>query len=143
MRKRIRLDWSELRDAFADTAGEHRYYLDRETGAVHFFSTYLDNDEEKEDEQLISSDGRYARIPLDDDSSNSRRHIEEFIRTLGNSAERQSLRSATETSRAEESFMKALSRYPTASRLWARYCEEKLDARIEQWLGRVGVEPLE
>jgi len=142
LRKRIRLDWSELRDAFADSAGEHRYYLDRETGAVHFFSTYLDNDEEKEDEQLISSDGRYARIPLEDESTN-RRHMEEFIRTLSDQSERQSLRSAASPPQSEESFTEALSRYPTASRLWARYCEQRLDARIEQWLGRVGVEPLE
>ena len=46
--KRIRVDWEELLEAFEDGSTDHRYYLDRETGAVHFFSEYLDNEEEEE-----------------------------------------------------------------------------------------------
>ncbi len=38
MMKRIRIDWAELEDTFCDGSDEHRYYLDRDTGAVHFFS---------------------------------------------------------------------------------------------------------
>ncbi len=60
--KRIRVDWQELEEAFADSASEHRYYLDRETGAVHFFSSYLDKEEE-EDERAITLEERYALIP--------------------------------------------------------------------------------
>ena len=61
--KRIRVDWEELQEAFEDGASDHRYYLDRETGAVHFFSTYLDNDDEEEDERVITSEERYVLIP--------------------------------------------------------------------------------
>ena len=61
--KRIRVDWEELEDAFEDGASDHRYYLDRETGAVHFFSSYLDNDEEEENERVITSEQRYVLIP--------------------------------------------------------------------------------
>ena len=61
--KRIRVDWQELLDAFEDGSAEHRYYLDRETGAVHFFSEYLDNEDEEEDERAITSEERYVQIP--------------------------------------------------------------------------------
>ena len=61
--KRIRVDWQELLDAFEDGSTEHRYYLDRETGAVHFFSEYLDNEDEEEDERAITVEERYVQIP--------------------------------------------------------------------------------
>ncbi len=61
--KRIRVDWEELEEAFEDGASDHRYYLDRETGAVHFFSSYLHNEEEEEDERVITSEERYVLIP--------------------------------------------------------------------------------
>ena len=58
--KRIRVDWEELEEAFADG-----YYLDRETGAVHFFSSYLDNEDDEEDERILTADERYVLIPAD------------------------------------------------------------------------------
>lgn len=61
--KRIRVDWQELEEAFEDAASDHRYYLDRETGAVHFFSSYLDNEEEEEQERAITAEERFALIP--------------------------------------------------------------------------------
>ena len=61
--RRIRVDWQELLDAFEDASADHRYYLDRETGAVHFFSEYLDNEEDEEDERAIISEERYVQIP--------------------------------------------------------------------------------
>ncbi|HSF18575.1 MAG TPA: hypothetical protein VLK65_23805 [Vicinamibacteria bacterium] len=63
--KRIRVDWEELKEAFADGSKDHRYYLDRETGAVHFFSSYLDNEDDEEDERILTADERYVLIPAD------------------------------------------------------------------------------
>jgi hypothetical protein len=62
--KRIKVDWEELEEAFQDGSGEHRYYLDRETGQVHFFSAYLDGDEEDERERQLACQERYVAIPL-------------------------------------------------------------------------------
>ena len=63
--KRIRVDWEELEEAFADGSKDHRYYLDRETGAVHFFSSYLDNEDDEEDERTLTADERYVLIPAE------------------------------------------------------------------------------
>ena len=64
-RRRIRIDWEELTEAFADSSADHRYYLDRETGSVHFFSAYLASEEEEEDEKAMTADERYVLIPHD------------------------------------------------------------------------------
>ena len=62
-KRRIRVDWAELEDAFADSSADHRYYLNRETGAVLFFSSYLESEEEEEDERALTGEERYVLIP--------------------------------------------------------------------------------
>ncbi len=85
--RRIRVDWQELEEAFEDSASDHRYYLDRETGAVHFFSSYLDNEDEEENERAITSEKRYALIPPElrhirgSDSALSDEHLEARIKS--------------------------------------------------------------
>lgn len=61
----IKVDWQELEEAFQDRSEEHRYYLDGDTGAVHFFSSYLDSEEDQEDEMRLGAEDRYVSIPLD------------------------------------------------------------------------------
>ena len=138
--KQLRVDWLELADAFDDDSREHRYYLDRDTGEVHFFSTYLENEEEQEDEQRLSAEDRYVTIPL------SRRlvpfrDIHQFIGTL-EGRDRKLLSSTLEEQEARARFHATLNDLPETREKWCRFKEQVVERRILEWLGEVGVQPL-
>lgn len=140
--KRIRVDWQELEDAFEDASVDHRYYLDRETGAVHFFSSYLDNEEEEEDEKAITSEERYVLIPQ------ARRTIPfadlvAFVASLGKGDEHERLESVLEAAGGYEHFREVIEDLPAARRRWHAFVQGRLEERIKEWLAEVGVEPLE
>ncbi len=142
MMKRIRIDWAELEDTFCDGSDEHRYYLDRDTGAVHFFSAYLDNKEEEEDEHQMTSEERYVLIP------HARRvvpmrQIRDFIASLENSDQRRVLQSTIIESEDERRFEDVIDDLPDALHKWKRFHRDHLEERIKNWLTEVGVEPLE
>jgi len=144
-RRRIRVDWEELEDAFADSSAEHRYYLDRETGAVHFFSSYLDNEDEEEDERAITAEDRYVLIP------HARRlvpshELREFVASLGPRDARRELESSLNGLPAPEGyrrFEEAVAENPQALDEWRRFVKERLGPRIKSWLTDVAVEPLD
>jgi hypothetical protein len=140
--RRIRVDWEELEDAFADSSADHRYYLDRETGAVHFFSSYLENEDEEEDEKAITAESRYVLIP------HERRvvpedELSEFVRSLDREPERRALESSLRSPEAYRRFEEALSDLPAAEGEWKRFVRARLPGRIKSWLTDVAVEPLE
>jgi hypothetical protein len=139
--KLIRVDWSELADAFQDDSREHRYYLDRDTGEVHFFSTYLENEEEHEDEQRITAEDRYVTIPLSRRSVSSR-DLQQFVRTLDDGQDRKLLSSTLKEQEARARFNDTLNGLPETRKKWSRFQEEIVDRRIREWLGEVGVQPL-
>ena len=139
---RIRVDWEELEDAFADASSDHRYYLDRETGAVHFFSSYLDNDEETGDERAITSEERYVQIP------HARRvvplkEILDFVASVDEDGARKRLRSTIEPHGGSKRFEEALEELPATRREWREFAEARRDDRIKEWLYEIGVEPLD
>lgn len=139
--KRIRVDWQELLDAFEDGSGDHRYYLDRETGAVHFFSAYLDDDDEEEDERAITSEERYVEIPRVRRTV-STEELREFIASLHDESERTVLTTALRAAGAYQHFRQAIESLPAAREQWQQFSHESLKARIEEWLSEVSVEPL-
>ncbi len=147
-RRRIRVDWEELEDAFADSSADHRYYLDRETGAVHFFSSYLDNEDEEDDERAITAEERYVLIPharrlvpshelLEFAASlsprDARREVESFLQGL------QGLQAPEGYRRFEE----VVAENPQALYEWRRFVKERMAPRIKSWLADVAVEPLD
>ena len=139
--KLLRVDWSELADAFQDDSREHRYYLDTDTGEVHFFSTYLENEEEQEDEERITTEERYVTIPL------SRRVIpvrdlRRFVGTLAEGDERNLLTSTLLGREARVRFNDTLNRLPEAREKWGHFREQIVEHRILEWLGEVGVQPI-
>jgi hypothetical protein len=140
--RRIRVDWEELEDAFADSSPDHRYYLDRETGAVHFFSSYLDNEDEEEDERAIVAEVRYVLIP------HARRlipshELREFVASLGPEDVRRELESSLRTPEGYQRFEEVVAEHPQARDQWRRFVKERLGPRIKSWLADVSVEPLE
>lgn len=141
-RKRIRVDWEELGDAFADSSTEHRYYLDRETGAVHFFSSYLDNDDEEEDERAITAEERYVLIPHD------RRlvpfsEVVEFVSSLTQEAERRALQTSLRSPEGYQRFQQTVEDHPSLAEAWRRFVHARVERRIKDWLAEVAVDPLE
>lgn len=142
-KKRIRVDWEELVDAFGDSAAEHRYYLDRETGAVHFFSSFLDNDDEEEDERAMTSEEeRYVLIPHD------RRlvpfnELVEFVSSLGREPERRELESSLRAPEGYERFQQTVEDHPSVADAWRRFAQSRVQGRIQEWLAEVAVEPIE
>ena len=140
--RHIRVDWDELSEAFQDTSQDHRYYLDRETGVVHFFSSYLDNDEDQEDEERISGEPRYASIPL---SSRlvSPSDLDDFIRSLGRGKDGRTLSSAMGGRDAFRRFSEVLDKMPGTREKWNRFLQRLVRRRARQWLVEVGVEPLD
>lgn len=139
--KRIRVDWEELHDAFEDVSADHRYYLDRETGAVHFFSAYLDNEDDEEEERAITSEQRYVRIPQARDGVPTE-ELAEFVATLRDRSERTVLTTALRAPGGYRYFREAIESLPVARREWRRFANEVLKGRIEEWLSEVNVEPL-
>ena len=138
--KQLRVDWSELADAFDDDSRDHRYYLDRDTGEVHFFSTYLENEEEQEDEQRLTAEDRYVVISL------SRRlvpvrDIHQFVGTL-EGRDRKLLRSSLGEQEARARFDDTLDDLPETREKWFRFKQQVVERRILEWLGEVGVQPL-
>jgi len=139
--RRIRVDWDELLDAFEDGCSDHRYYLDRETGAVHFFSAYLDNDDEKEDERILTSEERYVQVPHSGRAV-GRDQMTAFVNTLDDGTERRVLSRALRAPGARESFDKAMDVLPSVRTRWRHFSDEATKASIEAWLNDVSVEPL-
>jgi len=139
--KRIRVDWEELLDAFKDSSDERRYYFDRETGAVHFFSSYLDNEEEEEDERAITGEDRYVPIPRVEPSL-STDELSQFVASLRDARERKALTTALRSPGGDQRFRDAVEVLPGARRAWRQFSHESLKSRIEQWLTEVSVEPL-
>jgi hypothetical protein len=141
-RKRIRIDWEELEEAFSDGSPDHRYYLDRETGAVHFFSAYLDNEDEDEEERTIGNEGRYVLIP------HERRlvaagEIAKFVGSLDSEEERSRLQSRLSAPEARRRFDEIVAESPVVQSQWQRFVSEGLEARIKTWLTEVAVEPID
>ena len=138
--KRIRVDWEELEEAFADSASEHRYYFDRETGAVHFFSTYLDNEEEENDERTMTAEERYVLIPRG--AALSKAECAEFAASLRNDGDRRVLLTALDAPQGYERFRETVEHLPAVREAWDAFSHQNLEARIREWLSKVGVEPL-
>ncbi len=141
-RRRIRIDWAELEDAFADSSADHRYYLDRETGAVHFFSSYLDNEDEEEDERVITTEERYVLIP------HARRlmpshEIREFVASLGSEGTRREIASSPLSPEDYHRFEEAVAGDEQALAEWRRFVRARMGPRIKSWLADVAVEPLD
>lgn len=139
--KRIRVDWEELIDAFGDSSSDHRYYFDRETGAVHFFSSYLDNEEEEDDERTITGEERYVQIPQAGQAL-STEELARFVATLRDGNEREVLTAALRAPAGYQRFREAIESLPAARKAWRQFSYENLKSRIEQWLSEVSVEPL-
>ncbi len=140
--RRIRVDWEELEDAFADSSDDHRYYLDRETGAVHFFSSYLDNEDEEEDERAITAEDRYVLIP------HARRlvpahELREFVASLGPLDAGRELAFSLSNPEGYRRFEEVVAENRKAHDEWRRFVKERLGPRIKSWLADVAVEPLD
>ncbi len=142
--RRIRVDWEELEDAFADSSADHRYYLDRETGAVHFFSSYLDNEDEEEDERAITAEEPLRAHPSRAPSGSRRTSFASSWRRSAARGRAAGARVvACESPEDYRRFEEALADNPQAHDEWRRFVKARMGPRIKSWLADVAVEPLD
>lgn len=136
------MDWEELEEAFADSSADHRYYLDRETGAVHFFSSYLESEEEEEDERALTAEDRYVLIPHPRRLLPSH-ELHEFAASLGEEGARRELESSLRAKESYHRFEEAVAGNPQTFDEWRRFVKAHMAPRIKNWLADVAVEPIE
>src|SRR5574341_418303 len=122
----------ELYYAFEDSSGDHRYYLDLETGEVIFISEYYMDTEEKEElEEKIDEGigGRYIFIP-GADSHEGYEDMVGFMETVKDANLKDKLCIALSGKGAFRRFKDMLLPYPEEEERWFKFKEEKLTERI-------------
>lgn len=128
--------------AFEDSSGDHRYYLDLETGEVIFISEYYMDPMEKEElEEKIEEDigERYIFIS-GDDSSEGYEDMVGFIETVKDANLKEKLCIAISGKGAFRRFKDVLLSYPEEGERWFKFKEGKLTERIREWAEFEGIE---
>lgn len=143
--KLLKVDWEDLEEAFQDGSGEHRYYLDRETGQVLFFSAYLDSDDEQEQERQLACQERYVPIPLPQRLPPFG-EVRRFVGSLSEERVRRLLAASLPIEGGQEAyerFSETVDALPETREKWARFQAELLRRRMVEWLAEIGVQPLD
>lgn len=139
---KVKADMQGLCYAFEDSSGDHRYYLDLETGEVIFISEYYMDPMEKEElEEKVEEGigGRYIFIP-GDDSSEGYEDMVDFIETVKDVNLKEKLCIAISGKGAFRRFKNVLLSYPEEGERWFKFKEGKLTERIREWAEFEGIE---
>jgi hypothetical protein len=139
-RRRVRVDFEELRFAMEDASYEHQYFLDTETGEVILISEYDDDEESTQRLQAIdeAEPGRYLQVPRAE-SSDGYQDMQEFIDTVSDKQLQQLLEVAIHGKGAFRRFKDVLARDPAEQQRWFAFQMERLDTRVREWLADEGV----
>lgn len=139
---KVKADMQGLCYAIEDSSGDHRYYLDLETGGVIFISEYYMDPMEKEELEEKVEEGfgeRYVLIPRDD-SSEGYEDMEDFIETVKDPHLKEKLSIAISGKGAFRRFKDVLLSYPEEGERWFKFKEGKLTGRIREWAEFEGIE---
>ena len=125
----MRIDWSELEDAFDFANPEFEVFLDRETGQI--VQAFDGSAEELEDLDLDSS--RYARIepPLSGEQWN---WMSAFVETVKDEHFADLLDVAIQGRGAFRRFKDVLDRKPAERDRWYAFQKERMREAIRWWL---------
>jgi Uncharacterised protein family (UPF0158) len=139
-RRRVRVDFEELRFAMEDASYEHQYFLDTETGEVILISEYDDDEESTQRLEAIdeAEPGRYLPVPRAE-SSDGYQDMQEFIDTVSDKQLQQLLEVAIHGKGAFRRFKDVLARDPAEQQRWFAFQMERLDTRVREWLADEGV----
>jgi hypothetical protein len=139
----LKTDLDELRSAFEDNSYEHDYYLDLETGEILFLSEYLDDEEAEKLRDSIDEDpDRYERIPKAE-SREGYEDMVDFITTVKNGRLAQLLQVAINGKGAFRRFKDVLLNYPEERERWFQLKDDRIQERVQEWLGDINVRLIE
>jgi hypothetical protein len=154
--RKLKVNWSELSDAFESSSWEMRYFLDLETGGVVMITDevarYVEEPPEgelrgwmkdavEEAERVEEGYGtRYIRIP-EAGTRDSYRDMERFIGTVRNAHLQDRLWQAIRGSGAFRYFKDVLYEYPAERERWFAFQERCIHERVLWWLESEGIEP--
>lgn len=135
-------DLQEICFIFEDSSCEHRSYLDLKTGEIiQIFDDIMDPDEKEElDDKVDEGFGeRYITIP-NAESYEGYQDMEDFIETVKEVKLKEKLYNAIARKGAFRRFKDVLNFYPKDRERWFKFKDEKINERVNEWLGDEGIE---
>jgi tetratricopeptide (TPR) repeat protein len=123
--------------AFEDQDGERTWYLDRETGNVHFVSDLTDDDVLPVAREELEENPRFLAIEPED-THDAYEDMVEFAETVGPKL-RERLADALDGKGAFGRFKRVLQSAPQERERWCRFRDVRLEARARKWLETNGI----
>jgi hypothetical protein len=140
--RKVRADLEGLRDAMEDSASDHRYFLDTETGEVILFSEFYDAEEAARQIAKIDAaeSGRYLEVSRTG-SRDGYADMQDFIDSVEDKHVQELLHGAIQGRGAFRRFKNVLARQPAERQRWFEFQAARLDVRVREWLADEGCEP--
>lgn len=132
VKKKIKIDITELMNAFEGGSWEMKYYLDLKTGKIELISG-CEEDEELEQKIEEQFNTRYISIHHID-AHESYRDMERFIDTLEDVSLIEKLNIALNGRGAFRRFKDVLLNYPSERKKWFTFKDELIKERVMAWL---------
>jgi tetratricopeptide (TPR) repeat protein len=133
----VSVDLQELMTALEDHSPRHDWFVDRQTGALHFISDELPDEDLPVDRDELE-DSRFVRVEPEG-SDRAYRDMEEFTASVGDRALRERLQDALSGKGAFGRFKRVLADHPAERERWFELRNERLEARARTWLEDVGM----
>ncbi len=134
----VSVDLQDLMIAIEDHSPGHDWFLDRQTGELHFLSDDLPDDDLPVDRAELEDDSRF--VPVEPEGSDrAYRDMEEFTATVREPALLQRLQDALSGKGAFGRFKRVLAGQPAERERWFEFRNERLEARARTWLEGVGM----
>ncbi|MEO8612527.1 MAG: UPF0158 family protein [Chloroflexota bacterium] len=141
-RRKLKVNLSDLEEAFENASWEAEYYLDRETGEVILISSMItDSDGITQQLKDVADNGRYLPIPhaLPRDGY---RDMERFIETVKDTGLHALLSAAINGKGAFRRFKDVLHDYLQERERWFRFQADRVQQRVLEWLDSEDIEPI-
>lgn len=137
---KIKIDEGELLMLLEDHSGFQTGYVDRETGEIIVvFEDDPEGENEQIEERIEGEPGRYLYIdPID--SHEGFRIMEDFVDTLPDSGDKQTLIRALLWRKPFSNFKAALSEMPEIRNEWFEFHDRALRQYAKEWLAGEGID---
>ncbi len=133
--RKIKTNLEELMLAFEECRLEHQYWLDLHTGELFFVSriSMLSDEIDEIYERIESEPDRYLKIP-EQSSHEGYQDMVDFAETVEDENLKEKLYIALDGKGAFRRFKNVLYYYPEEREKWFKFKDERLKARVLEWL---------
>jgi Uncharacterised protein family (UPF0158) len=141
-RRKLKIDLSQLEEAFENASWEAEYYLDRETGDIILISSMITTSSGITQQiQNMTDKNRYLPVPHATPRDGFR-DMERFAETIRDTVLRQLLNTAINGKGAFRRFKDVLHDYPPERERWFRFQADRVQQRVLEWLDSEDIEPI-